>query len=1009
MAKDTNILIVENQPKFLQAQSRVLGKAGYSVFKASSGEKGLNAAKNQKPDIILLTIGLPDLSGIEVCKTIKSDPATKDIYIILISGSQTDEAIVEACFNSGAESFIRRPISERELLVQVHTINRLRKTTEKLRAKQGEINTLLENSPDLIWSLDAQYYLIAGNPTFYSYVYDYAQTNLKPGDYLLNIGLTDKINQEWRGYYDRALGGVNYALEIEIQSSPSPRIIEFKFTPILKSDHSIEGVTVYGRDITNHKLATKALRQWERILNETQRLTKVGGWEWDVINKTMFWTDEVYHIHGLVPGEIKYGSPDHIDRSLECYREEDRKIVWNAFNKCIKKGIEYDLQFPFTRVCGEKIWIRTRARAVKESGKITRIVGNIMDITERVKAEEAMQLFQFAISNSREALYLMGPDSYFIDVSESACKMLGYSKDELLRMSVHDIDSEFSKKVWSSHWDDLRERGSFLIETTHQRKDGITLPVEIGVNYIKFGDKEFNCAFSRDISERKEVTDLMEIERDLGVALAKAESLDEALNTCLEIALQVPGFDSGGIYIVNEQSGDLELIVYRGLSQDFVEFTSYYSSDSENARLVMKARPVYVNYERVRFDLNEMSSKEGLRSAAILPMQHQDQVIGCLNVASHTLESIPMFSRTSLETISSHIGTFIMQTKHHEALQESENRYRSLFEGANDAIFLLDVDGVHIDANKTAADMLGYSLKNLIDLSYRDIVAPHQHAQSDLVLQSLLAGKSVSPYECVFRKSNGDEFPVEINVSLIQSGNDKPLLIQNIVCDITDRKRADSSLRASLNEKDVLLREIHHRVKNNLQVISSLLNIQSRSTQDRQALAALNESRDRVRSMALVHEMLYQSSELAEISFTNYLHSLTARLLRNNSAEARLVKLDIKAAKITLKLDEAIPCGLLVNELVTNSLKHAFPPGRRGIIELEFNETSTEYHLNVCDNGVGIPPKIDIHKTDTLGLRLIHMLVEQLNGKISLTRDHGTKVIIVFPKEDFIDGHEKYE
>jgi len=133
MAKDTNILIVENQPKFLQAQSRALGKAGYAVSEASSGEKGLNAAKNQTPDIILLTIGLPDLSGIEVCKTIKSDPATKDIYIILISGSQTDEAIVEACFNSGAESYIRRPISERELLVQVHTINRLRKTTRKTR------------------------------------------------------------------------------------------------------------------------------------------------------------------------------------------------------------------------------------------------------------------------------------------------------------------------------------------------------------------------------------------------------------------------------------------------------------------------------------------------------------------------------------------------------------------------------------------------------------------------------------------------------------------------------------------------------------------------------------------------------------------------------------------------------------------------------------------------------------------------------------------------------------
>jgi PAS domain S-box-containing protein len=127
------------------------------------------------------------------------------------------------------------------------------------------------------------------------------------------------------------------------------------------------------------------------------------------------------------------------------------------------------------------------------------------DITERKQAEEVLELFQFSVSNSRDAVYLMGPNAHFINVSDSACNAIGYSREELLTMNVHDIGPGFPVEVWPAHWDDLRKRGSFLIETTHQRKDGSIFPVEISVNYIKYAEKEFNCAFARDITERVQV------------------------------------------------------------------------------------------------------------------------------------------------------------------------------------------------------------------------------------------------------------------------------------------------------------------------------------------------------------------------------------------------------------------------------------------------------------------------------------------------------------------------
>ena len=213
--------------------------------------------------------------------------------------------------------------------------------------------------------------------------------------------------------------------------------------------------------------------------------------------------------------------------------------------------------------------------------------------------------------------------------------------------------------------------------------------------------------------------------------------------------------------------------------------------------------------------------------------------------------------------------------------------------------------------------------------------------------------------------------------------------------EITERVQAEAKIKASLKEKEILLQEIHHRVKNNLQVISSLLNLQSQGIQDEKTLEVFQESQNRIRSMALIHEKLYRSSDLARVDFAEYIRNLASFLIR--SYRSRAVRLDLQAADIYLSIDNAVPCGLIVNELISNALKHAFVDGREGEICVIMHQlTDRHVRLVVRDNGVGLPKGVDYMNTGSLGLQLVTMLVEQLDGTIEIRNNVGAEFEILF-------------
>ena len=348
--------------------------------------------------------------------------------------------------------------------------------------------------------------------------------------------------------------------------------------------------------------------------------------------------------------------------------------------------------------------------------------------------------------------------------------------------------------------------------------------------------------------------------------------------------------------------------------------------------------------------------------------------------------------------------------------KQLEAKFRGLLESAPDGIVVVDTKGNIVVTNGQAEKLFGYAKDELlgkpIEILVPDQVKPSHVRYRDGYISKPVVRPMGAGRRLTGRKKDGREFPVEISLSPLET--EQGTLITSIVRDITERRREEDEIKATLREKEALLaekealltekesllKEIHHRVKNNLQVTSSLLRLQSDYIQDEQSRNLFAESQNRIRSMALVHEKLYRSHDLSRINFYEYVSSLAQLLFRSYGVNMSLIKLEMHGEPVYLNVENAVPCGLIVNELLSNCLKHAFPGKRTGVICIKITKAPTGHSvLIVADDGVGFPNGFNFEKTDTLGLQLVRTLVKQLNGRIAVCSDHGTEYRLVIPGE----------
>lgn len=331
-----------------------------------------------------------------------------------------------------------------------------------------------------------------------------------------------------------------------------------------------------------------------------------------------------------------------------------------------------------------------------------------------------------------------------------------------------------------------------------------------------------------------------------------------------------------------------------------------------------------------------------------------------------------------------------------ELRYETEEKYRSLFENASDAIISVDLEDRITSWNKSAERMFGWTAEEAIGKMNTQLIVPGDLVQNrDLFIYQARSGSDIGGIETVRLRKDGTRLEVSLTISPVRDANQNVIGLSSIIRDITERKRAEDQIRQSLKEKEVLLREIHHRVKNNMQIISSLLRLQSEGITEEKYLEMFRDSQNRIISMALVHEKLYHSGDFTKIDFKEYVNDMVTGLFESYGFRGRVgLRTGIEDA---LDMDSAIPCGLIINELVTNSLKYAFPDGRKGEIKIALKKTGGEIELIVGDNGIGFPAGLDFRRTESLGLQLVNLLVNnQLEGRIDLDRSKGAEFRIRF-------------
>lgn len=315
------------------------------------------------------------------------------------------------------------------------------------------------------------------------------------------------------------------------------------------------------------------------------------------------------------------------------------------------------------------------------------------------------------------------------------------------------------------------------------------------------------------------------------------------------------------------------------------------------------------------------------------------------------------------------------------------------------AMIVVNARGEIVRMNRLAESTFGYAAAELEGRPVEVLIPARYHARHSGYRHGFMKETTSRPMgvgrDLSGLRKDGSEFPVEVGINPVETG-EGPMVL-SVILDLSERKQSERRIQDALQQKDLLLKEVHHRVKNNLQVIHSLLDLQALQVQDNSMMDMLRDSQNRIRSMSMIHQTLYQSEDFAQVEFDRFLGGLLPRLMESYSATAGHVSIRVNADGVKLPINEAIPCGLIVNELVSNALKHGFAGGRRGSIEVSITQHDEQgIEMTVRNDGHAIPEELDLEHTGSLGLQLVQLLTQQLHGELITQRGNPTGFTLRF-------------
>ncbi|MDX2230071.1 MAG: PAS domain S-box protein [Leptolyngbyaceae cyanobacterium bins.349] len=792
-----------------------------------------------------------------------------------------------------------------------HALAELQATQEALQHSEERFRSFMDHSPAAAWITSA-----AGNIEYVSQTY-MGMFQVAPD--LVGKSVFDLYPQAIAQTYSDNIQAVARTGEFLEAVEPGLRadgslgqFLVYKFPlPQPDGEMSVGGVAI---DITDRNQAETALQRSEEHLRLAFSFAQVGSWDWDLPNHRFTWNTIHFHLLGLDPTTTEASYENWRDR----IHPDDLTQIEMALQMALEHQTPYAEEYRVIHPDGSIHWLLEKGQAIYDaSGQPIRMLGVILDITDRKHTEELLRLreqqFRQAIVNAPYPMMIHAEDGEVTQINQVWTELTGYTAAEIPTIA------DWTEKAYGQRMGSVRTRIDRLYLLNERVYEGeFTLQTKGGAEMVW----DFSSAPIGRLPDGRRLV------LSMAADITRRKQLEQTLR---------------------QQAERLELV--SAIAQRIRQFL--------NLKHILNTTVVEV--------------KNLLHVDRVIVYQFAPDMNGTI-----VAESVAPGWRISL-------GTAIEDTCFQTGAGAD---YR---QGKKRAI-----------ANVNAAGLTECHLELLQQFEVKaNLVVPILlRESSEAPLGPPLWGLLVA-HQCTAPR---DWQPEQLDL-LEQIALQLAIAIQQAQAfeqaqtELAERQQAERQLRAALAEKEVLLKEIHHRVKNNLQIVSGLLQLQAQNLNDTRLVQALRESQNRVESMALIHKKLYTSADLRQIDGADYIQSLAISLLTTYQVSPNQVTLKVEVEPVVFSLDQAIPCGLIINELVSNALKYAFPQDYSGEITVKLGQKSGNYELIIQDNGLGLPPDLDWRTTKSLGLSLVYALAtDQLEGSLSVDCTQGTQFTIEFPQ-----------
>jgi PAS domain S-box-containing protein len=883
---------------------------------------------------------------------------------------------------------LRAEIAEESNKKLTTEINHRKKIQSELVTQTTKYEAIFNNTSHLIWTVNRELKITSFNQNYYNYIKTIFNHELKIGQHISVIGklLKNNLLSFWINKYTNFFKNKKNTVEyFEINNTNLKGKIHYReifLHPIRSSDGKINEIAIIAHDTTERRLSEQKIIEQSAKLKAIFESGKQLIW---TVDKNYFFTsfnqnfsDAMYNVYKVRPNlDKKIYNPQKTKEGKEYHNWwiEKYREVFKTGN-----GIEFTTEQ--LDINKKKVFRQIFLHPILNNDIVEEVSCISNDVTElkhlqNESINHATKLTSI-FENSSHLIWTVDKNFKATSFNKNFSKYfkINNNKEPLLNTQLHKLLPKNKQSEYKSYWYTIYKKvfdgNSLKLERKQLEPTGDYNYKEIYLNPVRNENNEITeiACLASDITENKKFEQqILDQSAKLKAIFESGDHLIWTVNKKFELT----SYNKNYFDLIKSNLQKKKLEQNKIISV----FDTIQNKDKKvfwtaKYNLVLKGKPhVFINKSII-------NNEELYREIYLYPIFLNNEVVEVSVIAQNITERI----------------------KNENKILEQSSKLKAIFESGEQLMWTITKDYKFTSLNKNYANAVFdlYGFYPEIGKSIREVgkqKITNFKSIWDEKYESAFAGKQVE-LNTERIKMDGTKVFRQYYLYPIKNVNNEVVEVSGIGFDITVNKINEEKLNQSLKEKEILLKEVHHRVKNNMQVISSILNLQSSYVNDVYALNLLKECQNRIKSMAFIHESLYQNKNFESVNFSDYVSTLAKNLVHTYSVNTQKIKLILTLDKLFLNLDTSIPCGLIINEIISNSLKYAFPNNRDGIIFVTLKVNKQKVSIQAGDNGIGISPEIDLKQSKTLGLQLVDTLVEQINGTIILDRNNGTKFNIEF-------------